>query len=151
MTLPELWRIHNEAMDLVFFARLGIDPEDRDRVYTEEDKQRDIAKAFELEKQAITLAQARYDQTQDDDDKLTETIYSRSGAWMAIKAGRYAEAEKIAVTALGRGAHPADKAKLVDALITALIKQGYRLRALEETENSNVPADNVNERELVNV
>jgi len=127
--------IHNEAMDLVTFARLGIDPHDRSRVRTEEDKQRDIEKAFELEKQAIALAQARYDQTQRDGDKLTETIYSRSGAWMAIKAGWFAEAENIALTALARGAHPEDKAKLLEAYFTALKKQGYRLRTFEEKED----------------
>jgi len=143
MKRSELWKLHNEAIELGIFARLGIDPHDRTRIRTEEDKQRDIAKAFEMEKQAIALAQARYDQTQDEEDKLTETIYSRSGAWMAIKAGLFAEAEKIAVTALGRGAHPADKAKLIDALFTALIKQGYRLRSFEAEENSNIPATNV--------
>ena len=30
--------IHNEAMDLVVFARLGYDPRDKDRVYIEVDK-----------------------------------------------------------------------------------------------------------------
>ena len=151
MTRAELWKLHDEAIELEIFARVGIDPHDRSRIRTEEDRQRDIEKAFEMEKQAIALAQARYDQTQDDNDKLTETIFSRSGAWMAIQAGRFAEAEKIAVTALGRGAHPADKAKLIDALITALIKQGYRLRSFEKEENSETPIDNVKERELLNV
>jgi len=134
MGQPLFRNIHNEAMNLVHFARVGYDPRDRDRIYTEEDKQRDLEKAVELEKQAIALIQAKYDQTQDGDDKLTETIYSRSGAWMAIKAGLFAEAEKIAVAALARGAHPGDKANLLDALITALVKQGYRLRTFEEQE-----------------
>ena len=130
----EFRNIHNEAMDLVAFARVGYDPRDRDREYTEADKKRDIEKAFELEKQAVTLIQAKYDQTQSDGDKLTETIYSRSATWVAIKAGQFAEAEKIALIALARGAHPGDKANLLDAYFTALKKQGYRFPSFEETK-----------------
>ena len=131
---PLFRNIHNEAMDLVVFARVGYDPRDRDREYTEADKKRDIEKAFELEKQAVALIRARYDQTQSDGDKLTETIYSRSATWVAIKAGQFAEAEKIALTALARGAHPGDKANLLDAYFTALKKQGYRFPSFEEIQ-----------------
>ena len=150
MTREKQWSIHNEAMDRVVFARLGYDPRDRDRVYTDADKMRDIEKALELEKQAIALVQARYNQTQDDNDKLTESIYSRSAAWIAIKAELFDEAEKIALAALARGAHPEEKAKLLDALFTASQKQGYRLCSLEE-ENVNTAVTSVEDRELVSV
>ena len=100
-----------------------------------------MEKALELEKQAVALIQARYDQTQSDDDKLTETIYCRSAAWVAIQAGRFDEAEKIALTALARGAHLEDKANLLDAYFTALKKQGYRLQSFQE-ESTNIPIPN---------
>ena len=150
MSREEQWKIHNEAMDLVVFARLGYDPRDKDRVYTEVDKIRDFEKALELEKQAIALVQARFDQTQDDGDKLTESIYSRSATWIAIKASQFDEAEKIALTALARGAHPAEKTKLIDALFAALKKQGYKLQSAEE-ENANATNERIEERELVSV
>ena len=133
--------LHNEAMDLMVFARLGYDPRDRDRVYTDTDRMRDIEKALELEKQAITLVQTRYGQTQDDGDKLTESIYSRSAAWIAIQAGQFDEAEKIALTALARGAHPEEKAKLLDALFTATKKQGYQLQSFEEEKPNAMTVD----------
>ena len=148
MTRSELWKIHNEAMDLATFARLGFDPQNGNRVYTEGERKRTIEKALELEKQAITLVQAKYDQTQDERDKLTETIYSRSAAWLAISAGKFDEAEKIALTALARGAHPADKVKLLAAFFTALKKQGYHLRSFEE-EKPNDLVEVVSERELL--
>jgi hypothetical protein len=145
--------LHNEAMDLVVFARLGYDPRDKDRVYTEANKMRDFEKALEMESQAIALAQARFDQTQDGSDKLTESIYSRSAAWTSIQAAQFDEAEKIALTALARGAHPAEKAKLLDVLFTATKKQGYRLSSFEEEKDESLDAEVVNaeERELVSV
>ena len=149
----EFRNIHNEAVDLVVFARLGYDPRDKDRVYTEADKRRDLEKALEMESQAIALAQARFDQTQDDGDKLIESIYCRSAAWIAIQAGLFDEAEKIALTALARGAHPAEKAKLLDAFFTAIKKQGYRLSSFEEEkeEDTGEAVVSAEERELVSV
>ncbi len=147
-TSLEIFRnIHNEALDIFTFAKLGYDPRRKDKVYSEADKIRDYEKAIELEKQAIALIRARYDQTHDDRDKLTESIYSRSAAWIAIKAGKFDEAEKIALAALVRGTHPEEKTKLLDALFTASKKQGYRFHEFDE-EKANSP---VAEKELATV
>ena len=138
----EIFRnIHNEAMDISTFAKLGYNPQCKDRVYTEADRLRDYEKSLAMEKQAIALIQAKYDQTQDDGDKLTESIYSRSAAWTAIQAEKFSEAEKIVLTALSRDAHPAEKEKLYKALFTAISKQGFRYQPepVEQTQEQEEP------------
>jgi len=63
------------------------------------------------------------------------------------------EAEKIALTALARGAHPAEKAKLLDVFFTVIKKQGYRLSSFEEEkgEDASEAVVSTEERELVSV
>jgi len=136
MTVREL---HDQAMDTMIDAmracQLG-EEEISVSVYT---------KAFELENQAALLALANENTT-----TLTWSVLCRSAAWIAIRAGLFDEAEKIALTALARGAHPEEKAKLLDALFMASQKQGYRLRVFEE-ENPDIPVAKIKERELLNV
>jgi len=102
-------------------------------------------KAFELENQAALLALANENTT-----AVTWSVLCRSAAWLAIQAELFDEAEKIALTALARGAHPAEKAKLVDVLFVALKKQGYQLQSTEE-ENTNATTKSIEEREFVSV
>jgi len=110
MTVREL---HNQAMEAVILAAKYADPADSDanREYR--------IKAFELENQAALLALANENTT-----AMTWSVLCRSAAWLAIQAELFDEAEKLALTALARGAHPEEKAKLVDVLFVALKKQG---------------------------
>jgi hypothetical protein len=94
-------------------------------------------KAFDLENQAALLALENEGTT-----VLTWSVLCRSAAWMAIQAGLFDEAEKIVLTALVRGAHPEEKAKLLDALFTTSKKQGYRLQRFEE-ENTDTSIPNL--------
>ncbi|MCL2304203.1 MAG: hypothetical protein FWC43_02525 [Planctomycetaceae bacterium] len=134
--------LHNQAMETVILAAKYADPDDSEanREYR--------VKAFELENQAALLALANENTT-----AMTWSVLCRSAAWTAIQAELFDEAEKIALTALARGAHPAEKAKLLDALFTAIKKQGYRLSSFEEEkeEYTGEAVVNAEERELVSV
>ena len=119
--------IHNQAMEYTILAAKYADPDNPD---ANREYQR---KAFELENQAALLALANEETT-----VLTWSVLCRSAAWLAIQAGLFDEAEKIALTALVHGAHPEEKAKLLDALFMTSKKKGYYLRSFEE-ENTSTP------------
>ena len=139
MTVREL---HDQAMDTM------IDAMRAHQLGEEEQSISAYGKAFELENQAALLALANENTT-----AMTWSVLCRSAAWLAIQAGLFDEAEKIALTALARGAHPAEKAKLLDALFMAIKKQGYRLSSFEEEkeEDTGEAVVNAEERELVSV
>jgi len=136
MTVREL---HDQAMNTM------IDAMRAHQLGEEEQSISAYGKAFELENQAALLALANENTT-----AMTWSVLCRSATWIAIKAGLFDEAEKIALTALARGAHPAEKTKLIDALFAALKKQGYQLQPTEE-ENANATNERIEERELVSV
>jgi hypothetical protein len=136
MTVREL---HQQAMDTMIDAmrahQLG---EEEKSVYI-------YGKAFDLENQAALLAL-----TNENTTDLTWSVLCRSAAWLAIQAGLFVEAEKIALTALARGANPEEKNKLIEAFLTALKKQGYDLLSFTE-EKPNASIGNIRDRELLNV
>ena len=136
MTIREL---HDQAMDTM------IDAMRAHQLGEEEKSISAYEKAFELENQAALLAFANENTT-----VMTWSVLCRSAAWLAIQAELFDEAEKLALTALARGAHPEEKARLVDVLFVALKKQGYQLLSVEE-EKANAMAKSIEERELVSV
>ena len=131
--------LHDQAMDTM------IDAMRAHQLGEEEKSISAYEKAFELENQAALLALANENTT-----VMTWSVLCRSAAWLAIQAELFDEAEKLALTALARGAHPEEKARLVDVLFVALKKQGYQLLSTEE-ENANATAKSIEERELVSV
>ena len=128
--------LHNQAMENTILAAKYSDPADPDAGLEYQ------IKAFELENQAAKLALENENTT-----VLTQSVLCRSAAWIAIRAGLFDEAEKVALTALARGPHPEEKGKLLDALFTATKKQGYRFHSFEEEQAD----ETVAEQELVGV
>ena len=136
--MSEVQNLHNQAVETMILGAKHTDPAnvDANREYR--------VKAFELENQAALLALAN-----DNTSAMTWSVLCRSAAWLAIQAGLFDEAEKIAIAALVRGAHPEEKAKLLDALFMASKKQGYRLCSFEEDNNTEVAS--IEKRELISV
>lgn len=115
--------IHNQAMENLILAAKYANPANP------EANQEYYLKAFELEHQAAQLALEDKNATD-----LTWSTLCRSAAWIAIEAKKYNEAEKIALTALARGAYPEEKPKLYEALFAAVSKQGFLQDFLKATE-----------------